>query len=66
MWINIERVDTSYFILRAQTEINEKRDHFAKLEVERERLLTPPELREKAAQYEMHEPYVGQIRRMER
>lgn len=66
VWINIERVDTSYFISRVQGEIDQRRDHRAKLEVERERLLTPHELRQKALQYGMHEPFVGQIRRMER
>lgn len=66
VWINIERVDTSYFIMHAQNEINERRDHLAKLEVERERLLTPHELRNKAIEYGMHEPFAGQIRRMDR
>ncbi len=66
VWTNIERVDTTYFISTIQKEIAERRDLFAKLEVERERLLTPQELRQKALKYGMHEPYVGQIRRLER
>lgn len=66
VWINIERVDTSYYIMQVQGEIKDRRDHLAKLEVERERLLTPHELRNKAIEYGMHEPFVGQIRRMER
>ncbi|MBQ7607124.1 MAG: hypothetical protein IJU76_04055 [Desulfovibrionaceae bacterium] len=66
VWVNMERVDTSYLILNAQNEIVERRDHLAKLEVERERLLTPHELRQKAIKYGMHEPFVGQIRLMER
>ena len=62
VWVNIERVDTSYFITRAQAVINDKRGHLAKLEVERERLLTPHELRQKAQGLGMHEPVPGQIR----
>ena len=37
----------------------------AKLEVERDRLLSPYELRLKADQYGMKEPRPGQIRRMQ-
>ncbi len=66
VWVNMERVDTSYYILKVQNEIVEQRNHLAKLEVERERLLTPHELRQKANKYGMHEPFVGQIRLMEK
>ena len=62
VWVNIERVDTSYFLTRVQSAINEKQGHLAKLEVERERLLTPHELRIKAQGLGMHEPVPGQIR----
>ncbi|MCR4667026.1 MAG: hypothetical protein K5657_07010 [Desulfovibrio sp.] len=65
VWTNIERVDTSYFITRTHEEIAERKDHMAKLEVEKERLLTPHELRQNAVKYGMHEPFPGQIRRME-
>lgn len=65
VWTNIERFDISYFIPNVQKEITDRRDHLAKLEVERERLLTPHELRQKALQYSMHEPYAGQVRRLE-
>lgn len=64
VWLNIERVDTSYFITRAQAEIKNKRSHLAKLEVERERMLTPHELRQKAAELQMHEASPGQTRRI--
>ncbi|MBQ7584761.1 MAG: hypothetical protein IJU40_00735 [Desulfovibrionaceae bacterium] len=62
VWTNIEKVDTSYFITRTQSEITEKRDHLAKLEVELERMLTPHELLQKAQVLGMHEPAPGQIR----
>ena len=62
VWINIERVDTYYFITRAQEEIRDKRDHLAKLEVERERMITPHELLQKAEKLGMHEAAPGQIR----
>ncbi|MCR5814339.1 MAG: hypothetical protein K6G15_07595 [Desulfovibrio sp.] len=66
VWTNIERVDTSYFITRAQQEIADRHEHLAKLEIERERLLTPHELKQKAVGYGMHEAYPGQIRRLDK
>ncbi|MBO4336116.1 MAG: hypothetical protein J5846_09870 [Desulfovibrio sp.] len=66
VWINIERVDTSYFITRAKQDIDERQEHLVKLEIERERLLTPHELKQKAMGYGMHEAYPGQIRRLDK
>lgn len=65
VWGGIERTDTTYFINIAQNEVREKLDLHAKLEVEKERLLSPHELRRKAAELQMHEPRPGQVRRME-
>ena len=64
VWTNIERMDTTFFINRAQSEIRERREHLAKLEVEKERLLSPYELRRKATEYGLHAPKTGQIRQM--
>ena len=65
VWSNIERMDTTYFINIAQNTLRERRALRAKLEVERERLLSPYELRRRAEEFSMREPKPGQIRRME-
>lgn len=65
VWSNIERMDTTYFINIAQNEMRERRALRAKLEVERERLLSPYELRRRAEEFGMREPRPGQVRRME-
>lgn len=65
VWSNIERIDTTYFINIAQNKLQERRALRAKLEVERERLLSPYELRRKAEELGMKEPRPGQVRRME-
>lgn len=65
VWSNIERIDTTYFINIAQNKLQERKALRAKLEVERERLLSPYELRRKAEELGMKEPRPGQVRRME-
>lgn len=65
VWGGIERTDTTYFINIVQNEVREKEALKAKLEVERERLLAPRELRSKAEILGMHEPAPGQVRRLE-
>lgn len=65
VWSGIEKTDTTYFINIAQTEARERQILRNKLEVERDRLLSPYELRRKAEQFGMKEPRAGQIRRME-
>ncbi len=65
VWSNIERMDTTYFINIAQNELRERHTLRAKLEVERERLLSPYELRRRADEFGMREPRPGQVRRME-
>ncbi len=62
VWVNIERMDTSYFINTLQIDIREKHGHKAKLEVEREYLLSPHELGRKAEELGLHQPKVGQVR----
>ena len=66
VWSGIERTDTTYFINIAQNEVRERQALRAKLEVERERLLSPYELRRRAQEFDMREPGPGQVRRMER
>ncbi len=65
VWSNIERMDTTYFINMQQNALRERQSLQAKLEVERERLLSPYELRRKAKDFGMREPKPGQIRRMD-
>lgn len=65
VWSGIERTDTTYFINIAQTEAREKQILHNKLQVEKERLLSPYELRKKAEQFGMREPGSGQVRKME-
>ena len=64
VWLSIERMDLTYFLNIQQSELREKEGLSAKLEVERERLLSPYELRQKAEQLGMKEPRPGQIRCM--
>lgn len=65
VWSGIERTDTTYFINIAQTEARERQTLAAKLETERDRLLSPYELRRRAEEFGMKEPRAGQIRSME-
>ncbi len=62
VWVNIERMDTSYFINTLQIDIREKHSHQAKLEVEREYLLSPHELGRKAEALGLKQPKIGQVR----
>ncbi len=62
VWVNIERMDTSYFINSLQIDIKEKKAHMAKLEVEREYLLSPFELGRRAEMLGLHQPEMGQVR----
>lgn len=64
VWSNIERMDTLYFINLQQHDVRERDMLRAKLEVERERLLSPYELRRRAQEFGLKEPRSGQIRRM--
>lgn len=65
VWSGIERTDTTYFINKALNEVREREALHAKLEVERERLLSPYELRRRAEEFGMKEPRAGQVRRLE-
>ncbi len=62
VWVNIERTDISYFFNSLQVDLREKKAHRAKLEVEREYLLSPRELGRKAEKLGLHKPKAGQIR----
>lgn len=62
VWLNIERVDMAYEITRLQGEIDQSTALSAKLEVERDTLITPGRLRELAVQFGLGPAKSGQIR----
>jgi len=64
VWSNIERMDINYFINQLQVSVRERQEHKAKLETEREFLLSPNELGRRAAALGMRQPSPGQVRRM--
>lgn len=65
VWVSIERMDANYFINLERAKLRDKQSLHAKLEVERERLLSPYELRINAERLGMKAPEPGQIRRMD-
>ncbi len=62
VWVNIERTDINYFFNSLQVDLREKKAHRAKLEVEREYLLSPRELGRRAKGLGLQKPKAGQIR----
>ncbi len=65
VWASIETTDLTYFINLEELRCNEKKEIHAKLQVERDSLLSPAELRAKAQKYGMKESAPGQIRRLD-
>ena len=65
VWSNIERMDVNYFINQLQASVRERQEHKAKLEMEREFLLSPNELGRNAAALGMRQPSPGQVRRLD-
>ena len=65
VWAGIEMTDYTYFINVEESHYNERREMHAKLQVERDSLLSPAELRAKAQKYGMKEAAPGQIRRLD-
>lgn len=64
VWISIEHTDLAYTIKQLQNELNSRIAFKNKLEVERERLLAPFELKQRAEKVGMHEADSKQIRRL--
>ncbi|WP_300163121.1 hypothetical protein [Solidesulfovibrio sp.] len=64
VWLNIERVDLAYELNKMQRQIDEVEALAAKLEVERNTLITPARLREVARDYGLGPARPGQIRRV--
>jgi len=65
VWLNIERMDIAYGLQKLQAELDSESAHTAKLELERENLITPYRLRRLADELQMRPAVPGQIRRMD-
>lgn len=65
VWLSIERADSAFRIGQMQTEVERRIALKAKLEVERDKLLAPYELRRKAEALNMREARAGQIRKLD-
>ncbi|ACS78764.1 MULTISPECIES: hypothetical protein [Maridesulfovibrio] len=63
VWLNIERVDRAYELRRMEKRLDEQEALAAKLEVEKNNLLSPIRLRELAKEYGFGPASQGQIRR---
>lgn len=64
VWLNIERVDLAYELNKMQRQIDDMEALSAKLEVERNTLITPSRLRELAQDCGLGPARPGQIRRV--
>lgn len=62
VWINIERLDQAYELKKLEHELQVSRDQNSKLQVERQYLLAPATLREKADKAGLHPAHRDQIR----
>lgn len=64
VWMNSDRTKLAYKIHRLQKEENKREETRAKLEVERDSLLSPHELGKKADAMGLRTALPGQVRRM--
>ncbi|MGE4291286.1 MAG: hypothetical protein AB7E32_03650 [Desulfovibrio sp.] len=64
VWLNIERTDLAYGIEQSENDIERISKHVAKLEVERDNLLSPFQLKELAIKHGLGPAEPGQIRRL--
>ncbi|EMG36647.1 hypothetical protein PCS_02660 [Desulfocurvibacter africanus PCS] len=65
VWVNIERVELAYDLRRLELESRELRSLVDKLEMERNNLCAPYNLRRKAPEFGLRPARTGQIRRVE-
>ena len=65
VWMSIESTDRVYAIGQMSTQLAERKGLKIKLEVERDRLLSPYELGRAAVELSMREALPGQIRRLD-
>lgn len=64
VWCNIERLDLAYEIKRLEEEIEKGNELNAKLEVERDSLLSPYRLTDKALELGLRPARQGEIRKL--
>jgi cell division protein FtsL len=64
VWFNIESIDLAYDIKKLESELGERAEVAAKLEVERDNLASPYRLRGLAQGFGLGPAQSGQIRRM--
>lgn len=64
VWLSIERTDMAFTIRQLRGQLEERIVLKAKLEIERDRLLSPHILRRKAEELGMREARPGQIRKL--
>jgi len=65
VWCGIERYDLAYKLTGLRASLEEREELVAKLEVERDNLLSPYRLREKAREYGLGPASQGRIRRLD-
>lgn len=65
VWVSIERTDMAFSIRQLRADVEKRAVLKTKLEVERDKLLAPYVLGQKAARFGMREAKPGQIRKME-
>lgn len=63
-WMSTQKIQMGYSLKQMHTSYGSKQDHASKLVVERDNLLSPYNLREKAAEFGMRTARPGEIRRM--
>lgn len=64
VWLNISRMDMGYNLKALQTEFEARESLSDKLRIERDNLLSPYTLGQKASEYGLQPATPGQIRRM--
>lgn len=64
VWLNIERVDLAYGLKSLQTKVDQLEAHASKLQVERDNLASPYNMRKMAVKYGLKPAQSGQIRRI--
>lgn len=64
VWLNIERTELAYGMEQAENEMERITQHVDKLEVERNNLLSPYQLKKLAARHGLGPAEPGQIRRL--
>lgn len=65
VWLNIERVDMAYELRKMEKELSARATLLGKLELERNNLVSPQQLKALAERHGLRPASAGQIRRVE-